>query len=77
MFRENEKKFVDMLLGHLTKVAEAQDYIKENYGVMSRYDESKDTLYFDMDAEGLSLAAAKDYITEQFDEAMLTVEYGL
>lgn len=78
MFGENEKKFVKSLVNHLSNVAKVQDYLKENMNVSSYYDEETETLHLVANEinEGLDLAAAKDYVNQQFDEAMLTVVYG-
>ena len=78
MLGENEKKFIEALVNHLSNVAKAQDYIKENYNVSSYYDEDTETLHLVANGinEGLELAAAKDYVESMFDEAMLSVVYG-
>ena len=79
MFGENERKFVESLINHVANVAKVQQYIKENYGVKSYYDEENDTLHLVSENvnEGLSLDSAKEYIRTQIDEAMLNVVYGL
>jgi len=78
MFGENEKKFVESLMNHLSKVAEVQIYLKENMNVSSYYDEDTETLHLVPNSinEGIELAAAKDYVESMFDEAMLSVVYG-
>ena len=78
MFGENEKKFVESLVNHLANVAKVQDYLKENFNVSSYYDEDNETLHLVANEinEGLDLAAAKDYVNQQIDEAMLSVVYG-
>lgn len=78
MFGENEKKFVESLVNHLSRVAKVQDYLKENYNVCSYYDEDTETLHLVANEinEGLDLSAAKDYVESMFDEAMLSVVYG-
>ena len=78
MLGENEKKFIESLVNHLSNVAKAQDYLKEHYNVSSYYDEDNETLHLVANEinEGLDLAAAKDYVESMFDEAMLSVVYG-
>jgi len=78
MFGENEKKFVESLVNHLSNVAKVQDYLKENFNVLSYYDEDNETLHLVANEinEGLDLAAAKEYVNQQIDEAMLSVVYG-
>jgi len=46
--------------------------------VSSYYDEDNETLHLVANGinEGLVLAAAKDYVNQQIDEAMLSVVYG-
>lgn len=78
MFGKNERKFVEALVNHLSNVAKVQDYLKENFNVLSYYDEDNETLHLVANGinEGLNLAAAKDYVHQQIDEAMLSVVYG-
>lgn len=78
MFGENEKKFVEALVNHLSNVAKVQEYLKENMNVSSYYDEDNETLHLVANGinEGLDLAAAKEYVNQQIDEAMLSVVYG-
>ena len=78
MLGKNEKKFVESLVNHLANVAKVQDYLKENFNVSSYYDEDNETLHLVANGinEGLDLAAAKIYVNQQIDEAMLSVVYG-
>jgi len=78
MIGQNEKKFVKSLVNHLSNVAKVQDYLKENFNVSSYYDEDNETLHLVANGinEGLDLAAAKEYVNQQIDEAMLSVVYG-
>ena len=79
MFGENERKFVESLINHVANVAKVQQYIKENYGVKSYYDQDNETLHLVPENinEGLSLDDVKKYVNSQIDEAMLNVVYGL
>ena len=78
MIGDNEKQFVEALINHLPRVAKTQAYLKENFNVSSYYDEDTETLYLVANGinEGLDLAAAKEYVNQQIDEAMLSVVYG-
>ncbi len=78
MFGKNERKFVEALVNNLSNVAKVQDYLKENFNVLSYYDEDNETLHLVANGinEGLNLAAAKDYVHQQIDETMLSVVYG-
>ena len=78
MIGNNEKQFVESLINHLSNVAKVQDYLKENMNVSSYYDEDNETLHLVANGinEGLDLAAAKEYVNQQIDEAMLSVVYG-
>ena len=77
MFGENEKKFVESLINHVSNVAKVQQHINENYGVKSYYDQDNETLYLVKDKinEGLELDDVKEYVNSQIDEAMLNVVY--
>lgn len=80
MLGENEKKFIESLINHVANVAKVQEYIKENYGLQSFYDEENETLHLVIENlnENIStLAEAKDYVNSQIDEAMLNVVYGI
>ena len=79
MLGENEKRFIENLVNHVANVAKTQEYIKENYGVDSYYDEETETLHLvgNLINEGLNLASAKDYVREKFDEVMLNVTIGI
>ena len=78
MFGKNEKQFVESLVNHLSNVAKTQDYLRENFNVSSYYDEDNETLHLVANGinEGLDLAAAKEYVNQCIDEAMLSVVYG-
>ena len=78
MIGDNEKQFVEALINHLPRVAKTQEYLKENFNVSSYYDEDNETLHLVANGinEGLDLAAAKEYVNQHFDEAMLSVVYG-
>ena len=78
MIGEYEKQFVESLVNHLSNVAKVQDYLKENFNVLSYYDEENETLHLVANGinEGLDLAAAKEYVNQCIDEAMLSVVYG-
>ena len=66
---ENEIKFMEGLLSVEAKVAKAQRYIKETYGVDSEWDAENLQLHMKSDgtAEAIDLAAAKSYLDEELD----------
>jgi len=75
---ENEKNFVKTFFEHKTNICKSQDYIKENFGINSEYNEETNTLHLFTNNvnESLNLATAKDYISKTLDETMINVKYG-
>lgn len=75
---ENEKNFVKAFFEHKTNICKTQDYIKENFGINSEYNEDTNTLHlFTTNInESLNLAIAKEYIMNTLDETMINVKYG-
>lgn len=75
---ENEKDFVKTFFEHKTNICKSQDYIKENFGINSEYNEETNTLHLFTNNvnESLNLATAKDYISKTLDETMINVKYG-
>lgn len=60
----NEAKFADLVVNYDQRILEARNYIKENFGVSSTYNEEGKLDLFVDDAinEGLQVMAAKEYI---------------
>ena len=74
----NEKKYVEKFVSFNKNLAQAQNYIKENFGIDSKYDEEtgKLNIWTNNIYESLQLIAAKEYVNGCIDESMLLVEYG-
>lgn len=72
---ENERLFVESITNFESDIKRAQSYIKENYGIDSEFDLQENTLHISCaEAENaLMLAAAKEYITETFDDEVKCV----
>lgn len=61
----NEAKFADLVVNYDQRILEARNYIKENFGVSSTYNEEEGKLDLFVDDainEGLQVMAAKEYI---------------
>lgn len=73
---ENEIKLVESLLNNHNKVYNAQQYIKENFGLSSLYDDNLSLLYiWNEDKEDdEKLNEAEKYIHENFDEFMIDID---
>lgn len=74
----NEKKYIEKFVSFNKNLAQAQNYIKENFGIDSKYDEEtgKLNIWTNNIYESLQLIAAKEYVNSCIDESMLLVEYG-
>jgi hypothetical protein len=78
MLTDNEKKFVERFVNHLHYVANAQQEIKEKFGVDSAYDEETNTLFIARPKgvnESFNTASAKKYALDLISEEWITVEY--
>lgn len=69
----NEAKLVHIITNLDKQVAEARQYIKENFNVESKYndEERKLDLYVNNVNESLQLMAAKEYIENTFEAGVL------
>lgn len=69
----NEAKFADLIVNYDQKLLEARNYIKENFGVSSTYDdeEGKLNLFTENVNEALQLMAAKEYLENTFEPGVL------
>lgn len=80
MKERNEElvNYLDTLINNDVYVARAQEYIKENYGVLSEYDTETSTIYlYTINVnESLNVVAAKEYILEQFTPELINIVYG-
>jgi hypothetical protein len=70
---KNEAKLADIIVNYDQRVLEARNYIKENFGVSSEYDEENGilNLYTENVNESLQLLAAKEYIENTFEPGVL------
>ena len=80
---ENERIFAEHILNFNHNLAEAQYYLKENFGIDSEYDEASGTLYLlnddnvnDSVNEALAMATAREYVINYIGEDMIQVVYG-
>ena len=74
---ENEKNFVRAFVDFDSNLMNAQAYIKENYGVSSTFNDTDNyiKLFCEDNFDAFKLVAAKDYLSENFDETILTVVF--
>lgn len=74
----NERILVESFVNFDKNLEQAQNYIKENFGVDSKYDIKTGILHIWTNNinEGLQLNAAKEHINSCIDESMLLVEFG-
>ena len=71
----NEAKFADLIVNYDKKLVECREYIKENFGIDSTYDEEnqKLNLFTRNVNEELQLMAAKEYVESIFPFGTLTL----
>ena len=71
----NEAKFANLIVNYDKKLVECREYIKENFGVESTFDEeTKQLNLFTRNVnEGLQLMAAKEYVESIFPLGTLTL----
>lgn len=74
----NEKLFIESFINHNDNISKAQKYIKENFNIDSKYDETKNILHLFATNinENLNLVSAKDYVLSIIDETMIQIKYG-
>lgn len=72
----NEKQLVESFVNFNSNLEQAQKYIKDEFGVDSKYDIETGVLHLFTNNinEGLQLKAAKEYVNSCIDESMLLVE---
>ena len=76
---ENERIFAEHILNFNHNLAEAQYYLKENFGIDSEYDEASGTLHLlndDNVNEALAMATAQEYVINYIGEDIIQVVYG-
>ena len=61
---ENERKLVDLIVNYDRHISDAQEYIKENFGVSSEYDAEEGSLrlYVTNVNYALQILAAEEYL---------------
>lgn len=71
----NEAKFADVIVNYDQKILEAREYIQENFGVSSRFDDEERTLelYTENVNEALQLMAAKEYLENTLAPGMVSL----
>jgi hypothetical protein len=76
----NERRFAESVVNFEANVKKAQAYIKENYNVESEFDITNLQMVLKANKselnesdQSLTMAAAKNYINEQFDEAIVCI----
>ena len=64
---ENEKNLVDLIVNYDRHISDAQEYIKENFGVSSEYDAEEGSLrlYVTNVNDALQILAAKEYLDDR------------
>ena len=72
---QNEANLVHIITNLDKRVAEARQYIKDNFNVNSNYNDEDRTLelYVNNVNESLELVAAKEYIENNFEPGVLTL----
>ena len=71
----NEAKFADAIVNYDQKISEVREYIKENFGVSSNWDEEECELelFTENVNEALQLMAAKEYIENTLAPGMVSL----
>ena len=64
---ENEWKLADLIVNYDRHISDAQEYIKENFGVSSEYEAEKGSLrlYVTNVNDALQILAAKEYLDDR------------
>ena len=64
---ENEWKLADLIVNYDRHISDAQEYIKENFGVSSEYDAEEGSLrlYVTNVNDALQILAAKEYLEDR------------
>lgn len=72
---ENEAQLADLIVNFDQRVYEAIQYIKENFGVSSEYNDEEQSLrlYTTNVNESLQILAAKEYLENTFMPGVLTL----
>lgn len=71
--KKNEFEFCESIVNHNSHIYEAQQYIKENFGINSTFDNKNNELHLCEDVDDLNLVAAKNYLKEAIGEDKIIV----
>ncbi len=76
---ENELKLLNSILDHQENIKKVQSYIKENFGVNTKYNEDDNTIsiWTSNINESLQLIAAKEYIENEIGLDSINIKYGI
>ena len=74
---DNEKRLVESIVNFKENILKAQQYVKENFGVESEYDEKQNIFHIHTDNinEALNAVSAKEYVENEIGPEFVTVEY--
>ena len=72
---ENEKNLVDLIVNYDRHISDAQEYIKENFGVSSEYDAEEGSLrlYVTNVNDALQILAAKEYLDDRLPSVFVNL----
>lgn len=73
---ENERKLVDLIVNYDRHISDAQEYIKENFGVLSEFNaiDSSLRLYVTNVNDALQILAAREYLENRFPAGVVFVK---
>jgi len=73
---ENERNFADLIVNYDRHIADAQEYIKENFGVSSEFNaiDSSLRLYVTNVNDALQILAAREYLENRFPAGVVFVK---
>lgn len=77
--REEIVEFLDAIINNDKYIKESQDFILDNFGVKSEYDNETSTIYIWTTNvyESLNVVSASDYLRDTFPPEMLNISYGM
>lgn len=69
----NERKLADLIVNYDQRILEARQYIKENFGVSSTFEDETGTLnlFTNNVNESLQVLAAKEYLENTFGPGVI------
>ena len=77
--REEIVEFLDVIINNDKYIKESQDFILDNFGVKSEYDNETSTIYIWTTNvyESLNVVSASDYLRDTFPPEMLNIAFGM